>query len=181
MKKAIMFMMTLFVSMLCVVPIHAADVKYAEVTDATASDSLLDDHKPWVLGSGTSQVTVEVYGGTYQLLPSATDDVHGTRQDGYTWVGLKFVLPKDSSDVKIGGTEYEDDVSDEGHYTFTEYFGFNENNLQTAVEAGEAYYSATWTLTWTDGEEGEQSQKITLIVYPQDVVIKAKEGDTSMG
>ncbi len=179
MRKTIMFMMALFVSMLCVVPVYAADVEYATVTENTANDSLLDPtSRPVVTGSGTAEVTVTVYGGTYKLLPAQTGVGPANRPDGYTWVGLDFVLPEGSTEVKIGSTSYTDS-EEGGEFTFTEWFGFNDELLKEVAKNKENY-EKTFTLTWQDEGSESHTQSIKLVVLSNNVVIKEQGGESEV-
>ena len=173
MKKVIMFITALFVSMLCVVPVYAAETEYATVTENTSSDSLLDNtYKPFVEGSGTAEVTVTVYGGTYKLLPAQPGTGPTDRPAGYTWVGLNFVLPEGTEDVKIDTTSYTDsEVGDE--FTFTEWFGFNDDLLREAA-TNKKNYEKAFTLTWKDESGKDHTQSIKLVVLTNNVVIQAQ-------
>ncbi len=178
MKKAIMFMMALFVGMLCVVPVYAAEEQYATVKDNTATDSLIDGLKPEVTVSPSHEIVITVYGGTYKLLPEISGVDPANRPDGYTWVGLDFVLPEGTTDVKIDTTSYDDSESG-GEFTFTEWFGFNDTDLSEAAKE-KKNLEKSWTLTWKDSEEEEHTQTIRLIVIPSSVVIKEQDGENEV-
>ncbi len=182
MKKAIMFMMALFVGMLCVVPVYAAEEQYAKVTENTANDSLLDPtRRPVVTGSETAEVIVTVYDGTYQLLAEQGSSGDGVnyRPGGYTWVGLDFELPEGTKNVKIDTTDYTDSESS-GVFTFTEWFGFNQTLLEEVAKEKKDY-EKTFVLTWDDESDGHHTQNITLVVNPKTIVLKEQgSGDTDV-
>ena len=175
MKKTIMFIIMLAVCLLVVPSAYAAS-EYPTVTDATKSDSLLSGTEPVVENSETDTVTVRVDGGTFKILGAQSGGAGSlSRPDGYTWIGLHFVMPEGTKEetIKFGSGNHETIYKNEG---FDEYFGFKTEELQAAVASGETL-TQTYTLKWQNESSEDKEQKINIIIDLENVVIIQKEGN----
>ena len=176
MKKTLMFILMLAVCLLVVPSVYADASEYPTVTDATKSDSLLSETRPVVEDSETDTVTVRVDGGTFKIL-GAQGGGAGTlsRPDGYTWIGLHFVMPEGTKEetIRFGSGSHETIYKNEG---FDEYFGFKTEELQAAVASGKTL-TQTYTLKWQNESSEEKEQKINIVIDLENVVIIQKEGN----
>ena len=177
MKKLRLFVVAMFamVAMFAAVKVNAEDITYPTVEDATATDSLSNSgDKPTIGGSNTAKVTVTVDKGEWTLVDyNKTDEstVEG-RDNGYTWVGLKFTMPTGATNVKIGSTEETPNSN-----SFIEYFGFNEEEVKEATKAGHDLVK-TFTLTWKK-DSTDYSQTIELVVKADKITLKGDDEDTT--
>ena len=104
MKKKIMFIIMLAVCLLVVPSVYAdGEAEYPTVTNATKSDSLLEEDLDIfnIEGSGTSEVTIDVGSATFQLLGDGATEGVENRPEGYTWIGLHFKMPENATSVEI--------------------------------------------------------------------------------
>ncbi len=164
MKKLRLVAISLVLMFVAVLGVRA-EVTYPEVTDATATNSSSADAE--IVGTKSSVVTVTVNSGEWNLLNDGTGE-SVSRPAGYTWVGLNFKWDSAVTDVKIDTTNETLDVT----HAFTEYFGFNLEEVKAAAAKGENL-TKTFTLTWTEGSENG-TLTINLVVEPAKITMVDK-------
>ena len=166
MKKTIMFALMLLACMLLIPSAFAETVTYPTVENITNVDTLKDGEVS-VSGSGTDTILITVENAKFKLL----GDGGVSRPDDYAWVGLRFTMPDDASNVKIAGQTEEVDSSS---HKFDKYFGFNLKSLEDAAAKKEDYVK-TWDLTWGEGDTNKVT--IKLVVKTASTTLEAKENE----
>ena len=163
---------------LLVVPSVYADgeAEYPTVTNATKSDSLLEEDLDIfnIEGSGTSEVTIDVGSATFQLLGDGATEGVENRPEGYTWIGLHFKMPENATSVEIEGETDEKYNERE----FDEYFGFNAEELKDAVTRNKDAKTMTKTFELTWQKDGEpKTQTINIVIDLESVVILEQDSE----
>lgn len=162
MKKLLGLLTLAMCSFSLVTGVKAAD--YPTVTDATKTDVIPAGSHIKINGSEESVVTVTVDSGDWHLIDNTTDP---TRPVGYTWIGLNFAMPAGAKNIKIG-----DDDSYGSNSNFTEYFGFNLDEIKDAIDALIPNLTKEFKLEWQDNDSKDYSQIIRIVVEFDKITLK---------
>ncbi len=166
MKKTMMFAFMLLACLLVMPNVYAA-TEYPTVENIT-NENTLKEGKVTVTGSGTDAITITVENAKFKLLSEGEQGEN--RPDNYAWAGLRFTMPENATNVKIGGQQETPQTN-----KFDEYFGFNVQELKEAAQKKENF-SKSWDLTW--GSSNENKVTITLVVKPESTTLIKKEDTT---
>ena len=177
MKKVIM---SLLVGLLCVPAIaHAADDKFATISDISKADSVTsgtgESLDVVITGKDTKDVLVE-YGKEKTIKLKKLDDSAPDRPDNKAWLG---VHPDTSSigditkaQVKFNNGEAQNVDPNDLDY----YLPVTEDAIKKAIDAGKEYIEYKLEFDWDGNKTYEQT--VTIRIYVQKLEVAPKDEDT---
>ncbi len=176
-KKLFAFFMTLLLSASLIPTVFAASDKYGLVKDISKSDSVKSGNGSSldvvISNNETANVTIDYgknSGITLQYLSSNSQG----RPDNAAWLGFHIDTPSSSearnAKFSVNGSD-EEAIDPDGDY----YFGITEEKLKTATEKGEAI-TYKYVFKWSE----ENTQTVTVNIYPKFITLKNKAGDSNL-
>ena len=178
MKKVLM---SFLVGMLCVPAIaHAADDKFATITDISKDDSVTsgtgESLDVTITGENTKSVLVE-YGKNSIIKLKKLDDSVPDRPDNKAWLGINTNTQAVGSISNAKYTFNNGEAQKVNPNDLDFYFPVTEDAIKKAIDAGKEYIEYKMEFDWDGNNTYEQT--VTIRIYVQKLEVAPKDGDST--